>query len=104
MALKSFNIKMLEKNVNQRMISLQVECFLGPMYIIIFNAVFRHGNCFHSFILKILEVEEASEGGVINLNVKKVNLLFVRRVLVQKDIFYLLLKEMELCTFFQVVW
>ena len=36
-----------------------------------FNAVFRHGNCFHSFILKILEVEEASEGGVINLNVNK---------------------------------
>ena len=71
MALKSFNIKMLEKNVNQMMISLQVECFLGPMYIIIFNAVFRHGNCFHSFILKILEVEEASEGGVINLNVNK---------------------------------
>ena len=33
--------------------------------------VFWHGNSFHSFILKILEVEEASEGGVINLNVNK---------------------------------
>ena len=62
---------MLKKSVNQRMINLQVRMITQTHVNNYFNAMFRHENCFHSFKLKILEVEEAIKRGIVHLTVYK---------------------------------
>ena len=84
MALKSFIIQTLKKSVNQRMISLQVRMITQTHVNNYFNAMFRHLN------LKSLKWKKQLKE---KLSIwMYINLLFVRRVLVQKDIFYLLFK------------